>query len=176
MFNCLSCQQVQVHLHGGDAGERRWLQTGVWAMDGVGAWRAGLAFLHQFWASLQRSGQSPHHLWAIYPFVGAFLCSEDKFLGRLCYVSVVLLCNTLTPLHLSSFTPKWRTGSSTLVLKRSMVISLMAERCMRGRWSSLERNTWKKTCLWHLPSLRRHRKRFVMPMTKIIPVTNFFIA
>lgn len=69
--------KVQVHVHGGDAGKRGRLSTGVWALDGVGAWGAGLALLHQFWASLQGSGQRPHHLWAIYPFI----CVLMRFVG-----------------------------------------------------------------------------------------------
>ncbi|KAK5879646.1 hypothetical protein CesoFtcFv8_022743 [Champsocephalus esox] len=46
---------VQVHVHGGDAGERGGLQAGVRALDGVGARRAGLALLHQLRAALQGS-------------------------------------------------------------------------------------------------------------------------
>ncbi|KAI4792548.1 hypothetical protein KUCAC02_033310 [Chaenocephalus aceratus] len=51
---------VQVHVHGGDAGERGGLQAGVRALDGVGARRAGLALLHQLRAALQ--GRKKHGL------------------------------------------------------------------------------------------------------------------
>ena len=42
-------------------------ETGVWAVDGVGAGGAGVALLHQLWTSLQGAGPSQSHLRAIYP-------------------------------------------------------------------------------------------------------------
>lgn len=75
--------------------------------------------------------------------------------------------NSLTPLHSSWFTPKWRTGSNTLVLKRSTDTSPMAGRCTKGQWSSSGRTMLTKTSLWPSQSLRKHRKRFVQLTTKI---------
>lgn len=69
----LSPFQVQVQLHGRDAGQHRWLQTGVWALDRVGTRGTSLALLHQLWAALQRGRQGPLHLWEIYPFDGKCL-------------------------------------------------------------------------------------------------------
>lgn len=66
--NSIFLAQVQVHLHGGDAGQCCWVTPGVRAVDGVAAGGASLAFLHQLRAEVQGGGQSTKHLREIYPF------------------------------------------------------------------------------------------------------------
>ena len=54
-FSPQSCSIValaEVHVHGGDVGQRWGLQSHLWTMDGVGTWGSVLAHLYQLWIAV----------------------------------------------------------------------------------------------------------------------------
>lgn len=60
--------------------------TSVWALDGVGAWGASLAFLYQLWATLQGIRQSQDDIREIYPFpIIQFISFDFPGIFSLCF-------------------------------------------------------------------------------------------